>query len=77
MVRHPRPSTGRSRGGLLLPVVLTAVIAGLCAFAPAPLMSEAQAQTLPGTLVTKLKDAVVLIAAPAVAASSSAPTAKS
>ncbi len=61
MVRHPRPSTGRSRGGLLLPVVLTAVIAGLCAFAPAPLMSAAQAQTLPGTLVTKLKDAVVLI----------------
>lgn len=53
MAYCPGPTRGHARGGLLFAVVIVAVIAGLCL--------PAWAQELPPSLVTKLKDAVVLI----------------
>ncbi len=54
MAAHSRRISRRSRPGILMPLLLTVFAAGLCAF-------QAQAQALPPTLVTKLKDAVVLV----------------
>ncbi len=54
MATQSRRTSRRSRPGMLTPLLIAVLAVGLC-------VVQAQAQALPPTLVTKLKDAVVLI----------------
>ena len=54
MAAHSRRISRRSLPGILTPLLIAVLAVGLC-------VVQAQAQALPPTLVTKLKDAVVLV----------------
>lgn len=54
MAAHSRRTSRCSRPGIITPLLIAVLAVWLCAF-------QAQAQALPPTLVTKLKDAVVLV----------------